>query len=88
MVDGTFAGKEILTTEFGRENATVTIYEIVRFNMETGNGIGIAMALFHTNSTELLAPVDGMILSGHGELYKQTKPACTPCGNGRMGYNR
>jgi hypothetical protein len=88
MMDGTFAGKEILTTEDETGSATATIYEIVRFNMETGNGTGIAMALFHTNSTELLAPVDGMILSGHCELYKQTKPACTPCGNGRMGYHR
>ncbi len=69
MTDGTFAGKEILTTEDGSENATATIYEIIRFNMETGNGTGVAIALFHTNSTELLAPLDGMILTGRGELY-------------------
>ena len=69
MMDGTFAGKEILTTEDGSENATATIYEIIRFNMEAGNGTGIAIALFHTNSTELLAPLDGMILTGRGELY-------------------
>jgi hypothetical protein len=69
MIDGTFAGKEILTTEDGSENATATIYEIVRFNMESGNGTGIAMALLHTNSTQLLAPLDGMILTGHGELH-------------------
>jgi hypothetical protein len=69
MMDGTFAGKEILTTEDGSENATATIYEIIRFNMETGNGIGVAIALLHTNSTELLAPLDGMILTGRGELY-------------------
>ena len=69
LMDGTFAGKEVLTTEDGSENATATIYEIIRFNMESGNGTGIAMALFHTNSTELLAPLDGMILTGHGELY-------------------
>jgi len=69
MTDGTFAGEEILTTEDGTENATATIYEIIRFNMETGNGTGVAIALFHTNSTELLAPLDGMILTGHGELY-------------------
>jgi hypothetical protein len=68
MMDGTFAGKEILTTEDGSENATATIYEIVRFNMESGNGTGIAMALFHTNSTQLLAPFDGMILAGYDEL--------------------
>ena len=70
MMDGTFAGKEVLTTEEdGSENATATIYEIVRFNMEAGNGTGVAIALFHTNSTELLAPLDGMILTGRGELY-------------------
>ena len=69
MMDGTFAGKEIFTTEDGSENATATIYEIIRFNMETGNGTGVAIALFHTNSTELLAPLDGMILTGRGELY-------------------
>jgi hypothetical protein len=69
MMDGTFAGKEILTTEDGSENATATIYEIIRFNMEMGNGTGVAIALFHTNSTELLAPLDGMILTGRGELY-------------------
>ena len=66
---GTFAGKETLTTEDGSESATATIYEIIRFNMETGNGTGVAIALFHTNSTELLAPLDGMILTGRGELY-------------------
>jgi hypothetical protein len=68
MTDGTFAGKAVLTTEDGSENATATIYEIVRLNMESGKGTGIAMALFHTNSTELLAPLDGMILTGNGEL--------------------
>ena len=69
MMDGTFAGKEILTSGDGSENATATVYEIIRFNMESGNGTGIAMALFHTNSTEMLVPLDGMILTGRGELY-------------------
>jgi hypothetical protein len=69
MMDGTFAGNEILTTEDGSESATATIYEIIRFNMEVGNGTGVAIALFHTNSTELLAPLEGMILTGRGELY-------------------
>jgi hypothetical protein len=69
MMDGTFAGKEILTTEDGSDNATATIYEIIRFSMEGGNGTGVAIALFHTNSTELLASLDGMILTGRGELY-------------------
>jgi hypothetical protein len=69
MMDGTFAGKEILTSEDESENATATIYEIIRFNMEAGNCTGVAIALFHTNSAELLAPLDGMILTGRGELY-------------------
>ena len=69
MMDGTFAGKEILTSEDGSENAMATIYEIIRFNMEAGNGTGVAIALFHTNSTELLAPLECMILTGRGELY-------------------
>jgi hypothetical protein len=69
MMEGAFTGKEILTTEDGSENATASIYEIIRFNMEAGNGTGVAIALFHTNSTELLAPLDGMILTGRGELY-------------------
>jgi len=69
MMDGTFAGKEILTTEDGSENATAIVYEIVRFNIENGNGRGIAIAHIHTNSTGMLAPLDGMILAGHDELY-------------------
>jgi hypothetical protein len=38
----TAAGKEILTTEEdGSENATATLYEIARFNMQDGTGKGI-----------------------------------------------
>ncbi len=68
-VIGTFAGKEILTTEDGTENATAISYEIARSNKEEGIGKGIAIAIIHTNSTEMLAPLDGMILTGRGELY-------------------
>jgi hypothetical protein len=67
MLD-TFAGKVILTTEDGSENATLTAYEIVRFNMENGAGRGIAIAVAHTNSTGKLAPLDGMILVGQDEF--------------------
>lgn len=63
---GTFAGKEILTTEDGSESATVTFYEIVRFGEQQGRGI--AIAVFETNSTGMLAPLDGMILVGVDEL--------------------
>jgi hypothetical protein len=68
FIDGTFAGKEILTTEDGSENATATVYEIGQFNMQDGTGRGIAIAVFHTNSTGKLAPLDGMILLGQDEF--------------------
>jgi hypothetical protein len=66
MIDGTFAGKEILTTEDGSENATASFYEIVQFGEQEGRGI--AIAVFHTNSTGMLAPLDGMIMIGVDEL--------------------
>jgi hypothetical protein len=70
MIDNDFAGKEILTTgEDGSENATATVYELLRFDMQEGTGRGITMATFHTNSTGMLAPLDGMILAGTTELY-------------------
>jgi hypothetical protein len=68
FIDGTFAGKEILTTEDGSENATATVYEIGQFNVQDGTGRGIAIAVFHTNSTGKLAPLDGMILAGQDEF--------------------
>jgi hypothetical protein len=72
MMEGAFTGKEeIFTTEDdGSENATATVYEIVRFNFENGEGRGIAIAHVHTDSTTgRLAPLDGMILAGHDELH-------------------
>lgn len=69
MMEGAFAGKEILTTEDGSENATATVYEIVRFNMQNGEGNGIAIAYIHTDSTGRLAPLEGMILTGIDELH-------------------
>lgn len=70
LIDGAFSGKEVLTTEEdGSESATATFYEITRFNMESGEGRGIAIATFHTNSTGVLAPLNGMILTGIDELY-------------------
>lgn len=70
MIDNDFAGKEVLTTgENGSENATATVYELLRFDMQEGTGRGITMATFHTNSTGILAPLDGMILAGTTGLY-------------------
>ena len=64
--DRYFCWKEILTTEDESESATVTFYEIVRFGEQQGRGISIAV--FETNSTGMLAPLDGMILVGVDEL--------------------
>jgi hypothetical protein len=64
----TFAGKEVISTEDGSENATATSYEIARSNKEQGIGKGIAIAIIHTNSTGRLAPLDGMILVGQEEF--------------------
>jgi hypothetical protein len=69
MMEGAFSGKEVLTTEDGSESATATFYEITRFSMESGEGRGIAIATFHTNSTGVLAPINGMIPTGVDELY-------------------
>ena len=65
-LDGTGAGKEVITTEDGSESATATIYAIARFGMEGGKGITIA--LLDTDSTGRLAPLDGMILAGQFEF--------------------
>jgi hypothetical protein len=69
MIDNDFAGKEVLTTEDGSDTATATVYGLLRFDMQEGNGRGITIATVHTNSTDMLAPLDGMILTGINELY-------------------
>lgn len=69
MIDNDFAGNEILTTEDGSETATARVYELLRFDMQQGNGRGITIVTFHTNSTGMLAPLDGMILTGITELH-------------------
>jgi hypothetical protein len=65
-LDGTGAGKEVITTEDGSESVTATIYAIARLGMEGGRGITIA--LLDTDSTGRLAPLDGMILAGQIEI--------------------
>ncbi len=42
LIDGTFAGQVILTTEDGSENATATVYEIGQFHPQDLTGRGIA----------------------------------------------
>jgi hypothetical protein len=61
-------GKETIRTETG-ETATATLYEIVQFDPATsGGGKGIVTAVFQTNSTGMLAPLNGMIAAGIDEM--------------------
>jgi hypothetical protein len=64
----TATGKQILTIEDGSESATASFYEIARFNLQDYTGKGITIAVVHTNSTGMLAPLDGMILVGQEEF--------------------
>jgi hypothetical protein len=59
--------KETIRAENG-ETVTVTAYEIHHFNNPAtapqGGGRGIVTAILQTNSTGILAPLNGMILAG------------------------
>jgi hypothetical protein len=59
--------KETIRAENG-ETVTVTAYEIHQFNdpatAPQGGGRGIVTAILQTNSTGILAPLNGMILAG------------------------
>lgn len=50
------------------ETATITIYEIIQFSNPTeaplGGGEGFKIFIFHTNSTGMLAPLNGVIAAG------------------------
>jgi hypothetical protein len=60
--------KETIRTQDG-ETATVTLYEIVQFNpAAAGIGKGIVTAVFQTNSTGMLAPLNGMIAAGIDDM--------------------
>ena len=72
-LDGTAAGKVVITTEDGSESATAKIYGISRFGMEEGRGIIIA--LLETDSTDRLAPLDRMILAGQIEFPPEEETA-------------
>jgi hypothetical protein len=65
---GHYIRHTIVMTEDVSESATATLYEIARFNMQDGTGKGIAIAVVHTNSTEMLVPLNGMILAGQEEF--------------------
>jgi hypothetical protein len=64
-------GKETITAANG-ESAIVTLYEIVQFNNPAtapeGGGKGIITAIFQTNSTGVLAPLNGMIAAGIDDI--------------------
>jgi hypothetical protein len=68
-------GKETIRTEDG-EIATATLYEIVQFNNSAaapegdsgGGGKGIVTVVFQTNSTGMLAPLNGVIAAGIDDM--------------------
>src|SRR5919106_3277502 len=63
--------KETIRTENG-ETVTSTAYEIVQFNNPAaapeGGGKGIVTAVFQTNSTGMLAPLNGVIAAGIDDM--------------------
>ena len=60
--------EETLTTEQG-ETATATFYEIAKFDPATaGEGKGLTMALIETDSTGMLAPLNGTIVAGISDM--------------------
>jgi hypothetical protein len=54
------------------ETADLTFYEIIQFSNPAeaplGGGKGIKIIIFHTNSTGMLAPLDGVIAAGINDL--------------------
>src|SRR5918993_802353 len=54
------------------ETATITIYEIIQFSNPAeaplGGGKGFKIFIFHTNSTGMLAPLDGVIAAGINDI--------------------
>lgn len=61
--------QEFLTTkEDGTENASATIYEVTRHDVQTRTEKGVVTAIFETNSTGQLAFLDGMIAVGQADV--------------------
>jgi hypothetical protein len=54
------------------ETATLTFYEIIQFSNPAeaplGGGKGIKIIIFHTNSTGMLAPLNGVIAAGINDI--------------------
>lgn len=60
-------GTEIIRTDDGT-TATLTFYEIAKFNPVTREGEGIIIAEVSTNPSGPLAPLNGMILAGIDDI--------------------
>jgi hypothetical protein len=69
-------GTETIRTENG-ETATITFYEIVKFNPATTEGKGIIIAEIHTNPTGTLAPLNDMILVGIDDIESNGESTVT-----------
>ena len=69
--------EETLMTEQG-ETATVTFYEIAKFDPATpGEGKGLTMALIETDSTGTLAPLNGTIVAGISDMQSNGETSVT-----------
>lgn len=60
-------GTETIRTQDG-ETATITFYEIVKFNPATREGKGLITAEVHTNPTGTLAQLNDMVLAGIDDI--------------------
>ena len=57
-----------MTSEDGSENASATIYEITRYDVNARTQKDVVIAIFETNSTGQLALLDGMIGIGQADV--------------------
>jgi hypothetical protein len=69
-------GTETITTGNG-ETATVTFYEIVKFNPAASEGKGIIIAEVRTHPTSTLASLNGMTLVGVDEILPNGESSVT-----------
>jgi hypothetical protein len=69
-------GTETIRTENG-ETATITFYEIVKFNPATSEGKGIITAEVNTNPTGTLASLNSMILAGIDDIQSNSESYVT-----------
>ena len=79
---------ELLTSiQDGRnENASATIYEITRHNVNARAEKGIVIAIFATNSTGELAFLDGMTGVGQADIDAAGDTDIILCGNLKLAY--